>query len=64
MNKYLLTLAIAICSLTALADNYYCQYCGARYSSISSMTSSNCPRHPAGSYKGRHTPYTGSAWST
>ena len=48
------TMAIAIS-----ADKYYCKYCGQSYSSISSLTSTNCPRHPGGSYKGRHAVYEG-----
>ena len=38
--------------------SYYCKYCGRKYSSISSLTSSSCPNHPNRS--GRHEPYQGS----
>ncbi len=39
--------------------NFYCEYCGNKYSSVSSLTASNCSRHPAGSNKGRHKLYEG-----
>ena len=35
---------------------YYCKHCGQRFRSISAMTVQPCPRHPNGSYKGRHSP--------
>ncbi len=40
--------------------NYYCKYCGSKFSSISSLTGSSCSRHPDGSHKGRHALYEGS----
>ncbi len=40
--------------------NYYCEYCGQKFSSVQSLTSSGCPRHPAGSHKGKHKLYEGS----
>ncbi|MBS1641070.1 MAG: hypothetical protein JST94_05870 [Bacteroidetes bacterium] len=40
--------------------NYYCKYCGAHASSISSLTGSYCPRHPDGSNQGKHELYEGS----
>ncbi|WP_272897863.1 hypothetical protein [Brachyspira catarrhinii] len=36
--------------------NFYCEYCGQKYSSVASLTSNNCSRHPDGSYKGKHAP--------
>ena len=36
--------------------NYYCKYCGLKSSSIASLTSSKCQRHPDGALKGRHEP--------
>ncbi len=39
--------------------NYYCKYCGAKFSSISTLTSSPCTRHPLGQGK-RHELYEGS----
>lgn len=39
--------------------NYYCEYCGNKYSSVSSLTSGHCPRHPDGPNKGRHKVYEG-----
>ena len=40
--------------------NYYCKYCGSKFSSISSLTGSSCSRHPEGPRKGPHAPYEGS----
>lgn len=39
--------------------NYYCEYCGTKRPSISSLTSSTCSRHPLGANKARHKPYEG-----
>lgn len=39
--------------------NFYCEYCGTKSSSVSSLTSGFCPRHPNGSSKGRHKLYEG-----
>jgi hypothetical protein len=39
--------------------NFICEYCGNKASSISSLTASSCPRHPAGSNKGKHKLYEG-----
>ena len=39
---------------------YYCKHCGQRFTSVQTMTAMNCPRHPAGAYRGRHTLYEGS----
>ena len=36
-----------------MAQNFYCEYCGAKYSSISSLTNGYCPRHPNGTNKGK-----------
>lgn len=40
--------------------NYYCKYCGRKFSSIRSLTSESCARHPDGSNKGKHVLYEGS----
>lgn len=40
--------------------NYYCEYCGAKYSSVSTLTSAGCVRHPNGPCKGKHKLYEGS----
>ena len=40
--------------------NVYCEYCGTKASSISSLTNSSCPKHPNGSLKGKHRLYEGS----
>lgn len=39
--------------------NYYCEYCGQKASSVSSLTSQNCSRHPNGPGKGKHKLYEG-----
>ena len=39
--------------------NSYCEYCGAKKSGVSSLTSGYCPRHPNGVNKGRHKLYEG-----
>lgn len=36
--------------------NFYCEYCGNKFSSVSSLTSGHCVRHPDGPNKGRHAP--------
>lgn len=38
---------------------YYCEYCGASASTVSGLTANSCSKHPAGSYKGRHSLYQG-----
>ena len=38
--------------------NFYCEYCGAKYSSVSSLTAGTCNRHPEG--RGKHKLYEGS----
>jgi len=40
--------------------NFYCEYCGQKHSSVSSLTSGSCFRHPSGSNKGKHSLYQGS----
>lgn len=40
--------------------NYYCEYCGDKFSSVSQLTSHKCGRHPDGNNKGRHKLYEGS----
>lgn len=39
--------------------NYYCKYCGAKASSIASLTGNSCSRHPDGANKGKHALYEG-----
>lgn len=38
----------------------YCEYCGASYDNVRSLTSLSCPRHPLGQGKGKHKLYEGS----
>lgn len=40
--------------------NFYCEYCGTKASSVSSLTINSCSRHPAGANKGKHKLYEGS----
>ncbi len=40
--------------------NYYCKYCGLRFSSVQSLTAGRCNRHPDGPCQGRHALYQGS----
>jgi DNA-directed RNA polymerase subunit RPC12/RpoP len=39
--------------------NHYCKYCGYKATSVHSLTSGFCPRHPAGPNKGKHALYEG-----
>lgn len=39
--------------------NYYCEYCGQKFSSVQTLTLNSCPRHPNGSCKGKHKLYEG-----
>ncbi len=41
-------------------DKFYCEYCGNEYSSVRTLTSCKCPKHPDGSNKGYHKLYEGS----
>ena len=38
----------------------FCEYCGQKFSSAKTLINNNCPRHPAGSMKGKHKLYEGS----
>lgn len=40
--------------------NFYCEYCGTKSSSISSLTANSCHRHPLDASKGKHKLYEGS----
>lgn len=40
--------------------NFYCEYCGQRYASVSALTAGKCQRHPNGPLKGVHKLYEGS----
>ena len=40
--------------------NFYCEYCGQKYPSVSSLTANSCSRHPNGPMKGKHKLYEGS----
>jgi DNA-directed RNA polymerase subunit RPC12/RpoP len=39
--------------------NFYCEYCGAKSTSVASLTSGSCSRHPLGAGKGKHKLYEG-----
>lgn len=40
--------------------NYYCEYCGQKFSSVRSLTMNTCSRHPDGVGRGKHKLYEGS----
>ena len=40
-----------------MSGKYYCEYCGASFNSVSSLTGNNCSRHPDG--RGKHKLYEG-----
>jgi len=40
--------------------NFYCEYCGQKFSSVQSLTSNRCSKHPDGANKGYHKLYEGS----
>lgn len=40
-------------------SNFYCEYCGTKSSSVSSLTANSCLRHPNGPGKGKHKLYEG-----
>lgn len=44
---------------TKIMANFYCEYCGTKSSSVSSLTASSCSRHPLGPGKGKHKLYEG-----
>jgi hypothetical protein len=39
--------------------NYYCKHCGTKASSVGSLVSNPCSRHPDGPGKGKHALYEG-----
>jgi len=39
--------------------NFYCEFCGQKFLSVSSLTASVCARHPLGNQKGKHKLYEG-----
>ncbi len=40
--------------------NFYCEYCGQNFSSVTNLTANICVKHPLGSNKGKHKLYEGS----
>ncbi|MBA7514281.1 hypothetical protein ES705_06306 [subsurface metagenome] len=36
--------------------NFYCEYCGQKFSNVLSLTGGACMRHPNGANKGKHAP--------
>lgn len=40
--------------------NFYCEYCGRKFSSVQELTNQNCANHPSGFCKGKHKLYEGS----
>jgi len=39
--------------------NYYCEFCGTKAATISSLVGNGCPNHPDGPSKGKHSLYEG-----
>jgi len=39
--------------------NFYCEYCGLKYSSVAALTMYSCNQHPNGYNKGNHKLYEG-----
>lgn len=69
MRKLLLLLSLCLISIVILfaqgkIKNYFCEYCGVKFSTVTALTGSNCNRHPNGSMKGRHKLYEGSEKSS
>ena len=42
-----------------MSQKFYCEYCGQAFSTVSSLTSYSCNRHPDGHHKGNHKLYEG-----
>lgn len=53
------SLAVLVALSASAAQHYYCKYCGHKTTSVNSLTSSLCQRHPNGPGKGRHALYEG-----
>ena len=49
----------AHCNLIDIMANYYCEYCGQKFSSVQALTGASCPRHPNGCGRGKHKLYEG-----
>lgn len=43
-----------------MANYFYCEYCGGKFSSMAALTNMHCNRHPDGVNKGYHKLYEGS----
>ncbi len=43
-----------------MVQNFYCEYCGAKASTIFALTGGSCSRHPNGPNRGTHSLYQGS----
>lgn len=39
--------------------NFFCVYCGQKFSSVQQLVNSNCAKHPNGTFKGKHQLYEG-----
>lgn len=62
MKRLIVYAMFAIAALASLAvapKFFYCKYCGKKVTSVQSLTSSACMRHPNGPSKGRHAVYEG-----
>lgn len=63
MKKWLIlgSLVVAACVFAAapVKKYFFCKNCGMKFSSVQSLTSSPCQRHPSGPGRGRHELYEG-----
>lgn len=71
MSKIVQMVSIGVLSCVALGllavpavQHYYCKYCGHTTTSVNSLTSSLCQRHPNGPGAGRHALYEGGEKTT
>ena len=55
-----LVLSLSSYAKETVVATFYCEYCGIPFSSVRSLTSSHCLRHPLGPNKGYHKLYEGS----
>ena len=40
-------------------SNFYCKYCGRKFSTVASLAVQSCSNHPDGMAKGKHSLYQG-----
>jgi len=42
-----------------MAQSFYCNYCGMKFTNVPVLTGGTCSRHPNGASKGKHVLYQG-----